>query len=976
MTNDFRDTKNTCTDNNDQTQMPSMVANDADRRAHVAKWIAKRHKAAAATLGSAMLFVPAMANAQADTGDIVNAADIAGVRSAEILEDGSARLVLDGGRILRIASQDFVAGASGEILIEGQVLEIVTEAAAGAAAGGGISGGALAAGAGVAGAAAIAADDGGGSGSAPSAPETLNRGDFLSGTITSASTDIVAEGASTIVFTIGDDEQAPVAVDADGNWTLPTFTDGEADALPQGEVEVSWTSFDGDGEEVDSGSETVIIDTIPPSIAIDGPIAGDDVINSAEQGEALTISGTTDAEDGQEVTVTMNGEEYTATAEDGAWSVDVPAADLAGLGDGDTITVTADVEDAAGNAATQASDSVDTDFSAEISIDAIADLNAAARLDDFDITGTSTGVEAGRTVTVSFNGNDYTGDVQADGSWTVTVPQADMAAIGDEVTEVAVSAEVDDAAGNGASATQDVTADFSEPSIAIADPADGDTIGIEVQEAGELTISGTTGNVSDGQAVTLEIRDGAGAVVLSATPAVAGGSWTHTFDDISGLADMTDYTISAEVSDAGLTASTSADVSVDYKPIVALDDLGDDEGALILEDLDPSDAEISGTTIGVEDGQDVTVRIIDGAGTELLNDTAPVTANAWALAVPAAVVDGLEAGADYTVTANVSNAAGRAADEASETVTGYAEAPNYLIAGGADGTELSMQIFMDPRFDLPADRGVSLGEEVSFDTGVLTYLADPAPTYTTGLTGITNATDADSGEVTFGSIGFLPAEFAPGQDPLVEFAMDVADADSVAQIDVETSGGGGYSSFIGTDADDVIAANSVDSVVQGRGGDDSIDLSAAGANSVIFEASSTANGVDTVTGFSTGGALTDRMGFAGVNHDDLRGDGTVVESLADGGTLGADTGLVVFTTAMADLSDDAVRTALDGLSGPEDGDILYFLASDGTDAQLYEVQVEAGGATVAEMARFEGLGDISGIGADNILGFEAAGAAT
>lgn len=185
----------------------------------------------------------------------------------------------------------------------------------------------------------------------------------------------------------------------------------------------------------------MIIDTIPPVVAIDGPIAGDDVINAAEQDAALTVSGTTDAEDGQEVTVTVNGVEYTATAAGGAWSVEVPAADLAGLGDGDTVAVTADVADA-GNPAAQASASVDTDFSAGIAIDAIGDLNAASRLDDFEITGTSTGVEAGQTVTVTFNGTDYTGDVQGDGTWSVTVPQADMAAIGDEVSEVTASAEV------------------------------------------------------------------------------------------------------------------------------------------------------------------------------------------------------------------------------------------------------------------------------------------------------------------------------------------------------------------------------------------------------------------------------------------------------------------------------------------------------------------------------------------------------
>ncbi|RAI56301.1 hypothetical protein DOO74_00005, partial [Rhodobacteraceae bacterium AsT-22] len=170
-----------------------------------------------------------------------------------------------------------------------------------------------------------------------------------------------------------------------------------------------------------------------------------------------------------------------------------------------------------------------------------------------------------------------------------------------------------------------------------------------------------------------------------------------------------------------------------------------------------------------------------------------------------------------------------------------------------------------------------------------------------------------------------------------------------------------------------IAANNVDSVVQGRGGDDAIDISAPGANTVVFEASPGDNGFDTVTGFSTGGALADRIGIAldDTARDALRGDGSIMESLADGGTLGANTGLVVFTTAMADLSEGAVRTAIDGLSGPADGDVLYFLASDGTDAQLYEVEVQAGADTVTEMALFSGLDDLSGVGSPSILGFAA-----
>ena len=73
---------------------------------------------------------------------------------------------------------------------------------------------------------------------------------------------------------------------------------------------------------------------------------------------------------------------------------------------------------------------------------------------------------------------------------------------------------------------------------------------------------------------------------------------------------------------------------------------------------------------------------------------------------------------------------------------------------------------------------------------------------------------------------------------------------------------------------------------------------------------------------------------------------------------------------MADLTTDSVQAAVDDLDGAADGDMLYFLASDGTDAQLYEVQVQAGPDQVTEMARFEGLGDLTGISEANILGFD------
>ncbi|WP_454436246.1 Ig-like domain-containing protein [Thauera mechernichensis] len=107
-----------------------------------------------------------------------------------------------------------------------------------------------------------------------------------------------------------------------------------------------------------SAAPTIAVDTVAPTVAIDAISGG--YVNDAEDESAVTVSGTTDAEVGQVVTVTLGENTYQATVVAGAqgqpntWTTDVPSADIKELTEG-TITVKADVSDAAGNAATQAS---------------------------------------------------------------------------------------------------------------------------------------------------------------------------------------------------------------------------------------------------------------------------------------------------------------------------------------------------------------------------------------------------------------------------------------------------------------------------------------------------------------------------------------------------------------------------------------------------------------------------------------------
>ena len=78
------------------------------------------------------------------------------------------------------------------------------------------------------------------------------------------------------------------------------------------------------------------------------------VLNSTEDNSDGTVSVTTSgAEDGQTVTVGLNGQSYTGTVASGSASITIATSGLQALTDGTSYPLSVDVSDAAGNAATQ-----------------------------------------------------------------------------------------------------------------------------------------------------------------------------------------------------------------------------------------------------------------------------------------------------------------------------------------------------------------------------------------------------------------------------------------------------------------------------------------------------------------------------------------------------------------------------------------------------------------------------------------------
>ena len=148
-----------------------------------------------------------------------------------------------------------------------------------------------------------------------------------------------------------------------------------------------------------TSSSVLEVDTTAPTLVISTPISGG-YLNDAEDELPLTISGTSSGADARDVTVLVGSTSKTATiAAGGSWSISLSSAELKALSVG-SISITANVSDAAGNAATQATASFvydrttpthtlsDVQISADTSITTDFITNTAAQT----ITGTLSAV--------------------------------------------------------------------------------------------------------------------------------------------------------------------------------------------------------------------------------------------------------------------------------------------------------------------------------------------------------------------------------------------------------------------------------------------------------------------------------------------------------------------------------------------------------------------------------------------------------
>lgn len=444
---------------------------------------------------------------------------------------------------------------------------------------------------------------------------------------------------------------------ANGTWSI-TLPAGALAGVPDGPVTVKVTITDYAGNS-NTQTTSFTLDASPanaPLVQI-GKVSGDDFINASEAGQTLSITGTSvRVEQGQTVTVTLNGKTYTAIVQaDGTWTANVPSTDLVNVPDGAQV-ITAAVTDVAGNSA---SANHGVTFVAQpasqptITINTVAQddvINAIEHNEPLNITGVSTHLAAGTVIIVLFNGQTYPASVGSNGGWSITVPRADVQALSDTPTNApyVISASASDAAQNPASATHNVTVDTSAPTL-VVDIANSFLSDSRVSIAEAAVDQQVNGTGTAGETVMLTINGKTLSAVVEQN-----GTWSMAISstDLKSLPQGSSQLTFTSTDAQGNASSQTVGINVKTLggPSITLNTMFGNNIVSISEAA--NGATLTGTASGLTTGSTVTVNI----NGQLFTGT--VSGNTWSVAVGAGL---LTTSGQFTVTVTAQDAWGNPA---------------------------------------------------------------------------------------------------------------------------------------------------------------------------------------------------------------------------------------------------------------------------------------------------------------------------
>ncbi|MBU2912486.1 T9SS type A sorting domain-containing protein [Reichenbachiella agariperforans] len=491
--------------------------------------------------------------------------------------------------------------------------------------------------------------------------------------------DVLVTGTTSDVNTVADDITVKIS---DGSTTVTAYADATAGSgagwtisgeelnittLLEGLITVSVSITDDAGNTATASKQLTYDKSATVSIAT--PIEGDGYINNTESDDVIVSGFTTGVENGNTVEVYFNDTgtgqvgPINATVASNAWSI--AATDISTLAVG-TITITADVSDNAGNAATQATQSAELDKSVALAIVTFEANVSAAESGAIDVSGT-TDAEVGQIVEVTFSDVGDANSITKNATVVAGTPNiwalTDVNVSGLNDGQIDIDASVSDVSGNTNTANVNFDLDKTATIAITTSPSiEGDAV-VNATESTDVVVSGTTTEVEDGNTVTVTFSDGTNS--FDETVNVNANAWSVTANfSTSALVEGT-INITANVSDDAGNAASEASTAVSYdktatvsiSTTISTDNYinSSEDGALV----------ISGTTGNVETGQTVSITYDDAnVGTAQVTSSAVVISNAWTSTD--ADISGLDEGT-ITINVSVSDQAGNNATDAHST---------------------------------------------------------------------------------------------------------------------------------------------------------------------------------------------------------------------------------------------------------------------------------------------------------------------
>ena len=459
-----------------------------------------------------------------------------------------------------------------------------------------------------------------------------------------------------------------------GAWTA-VFTASQVSQLGNTTHTLHASVSDAAGNAAPAGTRTFKIDRQAPSLSnptadpTRNPALADSLLSLSEASNALTLRGTTSAEEGQQLDVRLGGLTQSAVIQNGDWQVEFSAADLATFEDGD-LPLSLRISDVAGNL-TSADYNIVLDRTAQVNLVPVSKdgwINIAESTEGLTLSGLVGSVEDGQTISVLVGSRagspstPYTTQV-FNGEFTLTVPAGDLAWSDGVTYEMTVSGE--DRAGNPFSASRKVTADLTAPTLDLK-LVIGDAAPVALsQYTGTLNAEAIAAGVSIGSAgsndTTLtSVSVGATEGLLVAPKQTGSGTtWSIPLDPVrTNLAPEGTVSVSASAIDAaGNSASASANIKVDRAASISIDAPVDGAGG--NNQINAAEAPaltLGGSVAHVQNGASVNVTVQQGDST-VLNTTTTVNNGLWSVATDgSAWVDGT-----YTVGASLVDSLGNPA---------------------------------------------------------------------------------------------------------------------------------------------------------------------------------------------------------------------------------------------------------------------------------------------------------------------------